>query len=94
MSFCDPDDPILINSVVRLTLNRPLTWAERNHFYELFRYEDWMVGWVVKQDGKQLIVSSILDSRWLVEELSAFLEAEYLNVFPKSAYTIYPEVRV
>ena len=89
----DENDPD-IRSVVRITFNRPLTWAEREHFYEWHRYYDPVIGWVWKQYGKQLYISSSLDSRELVADIQDFVATEYLNVFPRAAYTIYPEVRV
>lgn len=83
-----------VQSKVRIRFNRPFTWSEREHFRLFVNANGVVRHHFNHEDPSELHITSTLGSRNIVERVSAFVAAEYLNIHPKAVKTITPKVEV
>lgn len=93
MGFNGPEPIVEFGTKVKYTLNRPLTFAERERFREYFGKTD-NINYSFNNYGDVVTITTDQDSRQLTKHLSSFVEREYLNVYPRSAGTLSPKVVV
>lgn len=79
---------------VRIRFNRPFTWSEREHFRQFVNRENLVKHHFNHADPSELHITTYQGSRIIVEKVSQFVAAEYLNIHPKAVKTITPKVEV
>lgn len=93
-----PEPQQLEAVTVKVSFNRPLTWSEREAFRKWINKRNREHEFV--NDSSVVIWDFTLDptddesTRRVTKDVAAFVATAYLNVHPRSAKSLYPEVIV
>ena len=93
------NEPAQVEAVsVKVAFNRPLTWSEREAFRKFISKKNREHQW--NNDSAVVIWDFDLDpcndesTRKVTKDVAAFVATAFLNVHPRSAKSLYPEVIV